>query len=504
MESDFRSISVVLLRESYTNPRRTFNEHQLQDLAESVREKGVLMPLLVRPVQDSSLAYWEIIAGARRFRAAKLAGLKEVPVRVVELDDKQALEVQVIENLQRADVHPVEEAAAFKELLEEHGYGIEDLATRLGKSERYVRQRLIFNQLAPEVGQAFEEGIVSIGHARLLGKLNHEQQLQMLKDIKASFNNQYDGPMTVRDLQRHIDREIAKDLSTAPFSTATNVVLPEAGPCTMCPKNSANVGKLFGDEVEESGKGSCLDRSCWDRKVQAHIACQIDKGLTQLSGLWDQRKSVPGVVSRNAWFESGDKKGGAKKGIVIDGYDAGKVVMFQIRQKNQAGGRNGADGESSADTTEAERRRSQKVASEFHHRIQEAIVLDQAERTTLTRQGLIVVALRLWSEAGQLGQKWLEGKMVDDDEDWLDRIAALEYFNERDYAGLCLDLIDLATLPHVSVSGYSDHSKVNDELATAAELLGVDYLNIMKTVQKFHADAEKEKAASKKAKARKA
>lgn len=494
MQPDFRFLEISLLRESHTNPRRSFNAHQLQDLTESVKEKGVLMPLLVRPIQDASLAYWEIVAGARRFRAAKEAGLKQVPVRIVELDDKQALEVQVIENLQRADVHPVEEAAAFRQLLDQHGYGIEDLAVRLGKSERYVRQRLIFNQLAPEVGKAFEEGIVSIGHARLLGKLNQEQQLRMLKEIQESLNGRWRGPMTVRALEDLIDREIARELSKAPFPTSTNVVVPEAGPCTLCPKNSANVGKLFGEE--QAGMGSCLDRSCWDRKIQAHIAFKVDKGLVQLSGDWQQRKSVPGVVSRNAWHESSSKKQGAKKGIIIDGYDAGKVVMFEVYKNGSA------LGEKTGSSSEAERRRSQKAAADFHQRIQEAIVFDQAERTTLTREGLVVVALRLYSEGGQRGRQWGKGRFEEHEKDWSGRTAALEYFNERDYAGLCVDLIDLATLPHTEVSGYSDHSKVNDALATAAELMQVDYLTIVKNIRKVHADAAKEKAKGKKAKAK--
>lgn len=489
--TDFRYIDVALLRESHTNPRRSFNAHQMEDLTESVKKKGVLMPLLVRPIQDASLAYWEIVAGARRYRAAKQAGLQEVPVRIVNLDDKQTLEVQVIENLQRADVHPVEEAAAFKQLLDEHGYGIEDLATRLGKSERYVRQRLIFNQLAPDVCIAFEEGLISVGHARLLGGLAKDDQLKMLKIVKDSQSDRYSGPLSVQGLAREISRHVSRNLKDAPFATQTNVVLPEAGPCTLCPKNSANVGKLFGDDEGTSKHGDCLDRSCWDRKLQAHIAFKVDQGLVQLSGDYGQRKSQPGVVLRSAWHEAQGKSSTAQKGIVIDGYDAGKVVRFELHKR--FGGDGGRGGDAAERSSEAARRRSQKVAADFHKKIQEAIVFDQAERTTLTKEGLTVVALRLYSEAGQIGRQWGEGKFDEHEEDWSERFAALEYFQGRDYAGLCVDLIDLATLPHVQVSGYSDHSKVNDPLATAAELMQVDYLTIVKNIRKVHADAAKEK-----------
>lgn len=113
--NEYRSIPLTQLHESVTNPRRRFNEETLNDLAASFRTQGVLAPLVVRPTADEQ---YEVVAGARRFRAAKIAGLESVPVRIVPLTDAAAIETQVVENLQRDDIHPMEEALGFRSLLE--------------------------------------------------------------------------------------------------------------------------------------------------------------------------------------------------------------------------------------------------------------------------------------------------------------------------------------------------------------------------------------------------
>src|SRR5580658_9835648 len=124
--TEYRDVSLALLIESTTNPRRTFEEESLKELAESIRSQGVLSPLLVRPVTDRA---FEIVFGARRYRAAQLADAATVPVRIKNLTDAEALEAQLIENLQRRDVHPMEEAEGFKRLLdlEDPKYSIEQI-----------------------------------------------------------------------------------------------------------------------------------------------------------------------------------------------------------------------------------------------------------------------------------------------------------------------------------------------------------------------------------------
>ena len=135
--TEYRNLPLALLTESKTNPRRTFENDSLKELAESIRTQGVLSPLLVRPLTEQG---FEIVFGARRYRAARMAEVATVPVRIKQLTDAEALEAQLIENLQRRDVHPLEEAQGFRALLnlEEPKYSIEQLAAKTGKSPVYV------------------------------------------------------------------------------------------------------------------------------------------------------------------------------------------------------------------------------------------------------------------------------------------------------------------------------------------------------------------------------
>ena len=138
--TEYRNVSLSLLSESKTNPRRIFEDAALQELAESIRTQGVLSPLLVRPMKEKG---FEIVAGARRYRAAQIAEADTIPVRIVHLNDVQALEAQLVENLIRADVHPMEEAQGFKALLDldEPTYSIEQIAAKTGKPPAFVAAR---------------------------------------------------------------------------------------------------------------------------------------------------------------------------------------------------------------------------------------------------------------------------------------------------------------------------------------------------------------------------
>jgi ParB family transcriptional regulator, chromosome partitioning protein len=137
--TEYRNLPLALLTESKTNPRRTFEDDSLKELAESIRTQGILSPLLVRPTTEQG---FEIVFGARRYRAAQMAEAATVPVRIKNLTDAEALEAQLIENLQRRDVHPMEEANGFRALLnlEEQKYSVEQIAARTGKSPAYVAQ----------------------------------------------------------------------------------------------------------------------------------------------------------------------------------------------------------------------------------------------------------------------------------------------------------------------------------------------------------------------------
>ena len=175
----FDSIVMVLLdllSPSPFQPRRLFDESALDDLVESIREKGVLQPLLVRPNPKKSGEY-EIIAGERRFRASKKAGLTQVPVIIKDFDDKTALEVALIENLQREDLNAIEEGEAYVRLMNEFQYTQEELARVVGKSRSYVANMMRLLDLPASVKKMLTEKQITVGHARSLLGVNHPEKL---------------------------------------------------------------------------------------------------------------------------------------------------------------------------------------------------------------------------------------------------------------------------------------------------------------------------------------
>jgi ParB family chromosome partitioning protein len=167
LRSGSQTVPIEFLRPSPLQPRRRFDEAELDALARSIRERGVLQPLLVRP-GGSGPAGYEIVAGERRWRAAQRAGLPEVPVVVKELSDRETLELALVENLQRADLSPLEEARAFRRLTEDYAHTQEDVAEAVGKSRSHVANTLRLLALPPSVQELVESGGLSAGHARAL------------------------------------------------------------------------------------------------------------------------------------------------------------------------------------------------------------------------------------------------------------------------------------------------------------------------------------------------
>lgn len=146
-------------------PRKTFNPEELDSLADSIRMHGIIQPLTVRRLPSG---FYQIIAGERRWRAARLAGLTDVPVVVIEADDKKAMELALIENLQRADLNPIEEAEGYQQLISQYGMTQEQAAERVGKSRPAVANALRLLSLGPEILKLVEAGTISAGHARAL------------------------------------------------------------------------------------------------------------------------------------------------------------------------------------------------------------------------------------------------------------------------------------------------------------------------------------------------
>jgi len=182
-KSAYQLLPIYKVEPNPDQPRQDFDEEELQALADSIEIHGVIQPLTVRQMENG---YYQIIAGERRWRAARLAGLNEVPVIVMEADDKKVMELALIENLQRQDLNPVEEALGYHSLMEEYGLTQEDAAKRVGKSRPAVANALRLLSLSSEVLELLRKGDLTAGHARAILTLKSEKkQMEAAKKIIA-------------------------------------------------------------------------------------------------------------------------------------------------------------------------------------------------------------------------------------------------------------------------------------------------------------------------------
>ena len=187
-------------------PRKFFNEDALQELAESIKQYGVFQPLLVQKEKD----YYKIIAGERRWRAAKIAGLKEIPVIVKELSDQEIAEIQLIENIQREDLNPIEIAEGYRQLIDKYGFTQDELAEKISKSRTAITNTLRILKLDERVGQMIVDELISTGHAReILSIEDSDKKYEFAQKI-------FDEKMSVRDVEKAIknmqkDPKVKKD-----------------------------------------------------------------------------------------------------------------------------------------------------------------------------------------------------------------------------------------------------------------------------------------------------
>jgi ParB/RepB/Spo0J family partition protein len=232
---DVRSIPLSELFESPLNPRQRFDLQKLNELADSLRAKGQLTPLIVRPSTSAKRPGYEIGAGHRRRRAAELAGLEELLAVVRPLDDAEFLELLTIENLQREDVHPLEEARGYAELIKSASYDVARIADRIGMSPHYVRDRLKLLGLVPRAQELFLDGTISAGHSVLISRLTVDDQERVLGDEEDSPLFEHEKvldhpelelpdteprkPISVRELQAWIDQHVRFDEATVDVPT---------------------------------------------------------------------------------------------------------------------------------------------------------------------------------------------------------------------------------------------------------------------------------------------
>ena len=215
-----RRVPIEFLRPNPMNPRVTFHEADLEELAQSIRERDIIQPIVVRGVPGVPDAF-EIIAGERRWRGAQRAGLHDVPVVIIEADDKQALELAIIENVQRADLNALEEARGYESLILQYGYTQSDLSQILGKSRSHVANTLRLARLPDGVKEKLASGALSAGHARALitapdpGALAHEVLAKGLnvRQTEALARQAVQGPGAPRPARRGGAGEASPDIA---------------------------------------------------------------------------------------------------------------------------------------------------------------------------------------------------------------------------------------------------------------------------------------------------
>jgi len=394
----FQSIPLDHIRPSGTNPRKHFDQAKLEELAESIRAMGVTQPVLLRPrlvyVDAGAQESYEIVSGERRYRASRIAGKEEIPALVREMSDEEALQIQMIENLQRQDLHPMEEADGYRALMAS-GATAEDVAKKAGKTLGYVLQRLKLLQLEVDAKEIFAAGHITQGHALLLARLTpHDQERAItysllglrdweidkkktpseniqrrLRDRASSAKNGGGRVISTTEDQLHdwIKSNVLLVLKGVPWDLGDAELLPAAGPCTTCEKRAGTNAALFQDLTTVAE--TCTDPACFAEKQKAfaaqelRLAKEAGTPLLKLSaksghdkleepavkfepgplaeskpGVKNVRTSKPVVVARKAiregqWVEA--KKGecpSVVQGIFTDGPNRGKTRWVCVDQ----------------------------------------------------------------------------------------------------------------------------------------------------------------------------
>jgi ParB family chromosome partitioning protein len=263
---DMKCIPLKDIRLSPTNPRTTFDDKKTEELAESIRIKGVLQPILVRPAPHATVPY-EIVFGSRRYKAAVLAKRTDIPATIRKLTDDEVIEIQITENLQREDVSPMEEAVAFKNLLMSGKLDIKGISERIGKTPHFVANRIKLCDLTEDWQKALSEERLTITSALQVCKLSVVDQEELYEQ------NEHEDHI-------HIDendlRDFMYELKDAAFDIADPTLNQEMGPCTTCLLNTGNLMLLF---PEDKNDARCTMQTCFKGKLQTTFELEIAKAI---------------------------------------------------------------------------------------------------------------------------------------------------------------------------------------------------------------------------------
>lgn len=289
-QTEFKNVQLKDIAIGEFNHRKAFDETSMQELTDSIREKGVLQPVVLRYMKKEGK--YELVCGERRFRASKAAGLTEIPATIRELTDEEVVELQIIENLQRKDVHPMEEGAAFKQLLDAKGWTVNEIGSRVGKPANYVARRLRLTEIVPDFQKAFFENRIGLTDMERLFKLSTADQ-------KALWQEECEGRSGKLSITDGDIRSYLGDLNDAPFDTTDETLDKKAGACTSCPHNSGSNALLFPD----TSKAQCGNSSCYHNKCKLAFAVELKKACEDpevelVSSDWNLSKDGQALVNK--------------------------------------------------------------------------------------------------------------------------------------------------------------------------------------------------------------
>lgn len=419
------------------------------------------------------------------------------------MTDVELLEVITIENLQREDVHPLEEAEGYRSLMDRGGYDVATIATKVGKSESYVYQRLKLSDLIAEGKKAFFEEKITAGHAILIARLQPKDQKTILKECLEAWR----GLISVRDLAEQIDSEIHLDLNSVSFSKKDPNLVPAAGPCTTCPKRTGFIPMLFPDIKK---KDTCTDPSCFKEKVRAFIdswlkteTSEKEHPRLQLTRNYDGRKKhvdddFKGPIPSNLYEEIGQKKKDrcehAREGIIVEGYGTGTVLHVCIEPSCKV-----HRAKYSNDPETAKWKAQQKASTEKKKReeltrlriVNEVMTKVSGE---LSRDDLVLVADQFFDELWDEYKKKIlarhEVKPIKEQYTLNTRGPMRKHIDELSKTDLCRLLMEMVLIRNLQ----APYQGRGDALLETAKRYQVDAKKIQETVNQECKEKEKAKA----------
>lgn len=269
-DAEYKQVNTEDIDFSPLNYRKFISEDALQQFAEELKQHGIISPLTLRPVTESR---YELVAGERRLRAARIAGLSTVPAAIVILTDEQVIEIQLAENLQREDPHPLHEAQAIGQM-QRAGKTIDEIATRLGKSKQFVYTRLKLLSLLEPFQEMVFANVISLQDALQIAALSETSQQEFFDEHCIKWKK--DKNFRLYNLDYYLN-QYRYDLKSAPFNIKDKKLVSEVGACVGCPSNSASLKTLFPDYAKQA---VCSNKECYNNKCTLHFLAVLGNAIT--------------------------------------------------------------------------------------------------------------------------------------------------------------------------------------------------------------------------------